>query len=154
MLDRIYYAVALSPRFIAKRLCYFLYPYIHCFILCRLFKYLCAFRSGNFIFLTEKRCSWQWLWANNTQDVRAALCSVFLCPSNLDCVFVHLFDHDTHENYKLSSVSRNWHGLSVFCTIFAIALLSSVLTHHAPFLLQAKLLSKLTWMVHHINYRC
>lgn len=77
----------LWTRFIAERLCYFLCPYIYCFILCRLFKYLCAFRSSNFIFLPEKRCSWQWLWANNTQDVRAALCTVFLCLSNLDYVF-------------------------------------------------------------------
>lgn len=84
-----------------------LHPYIHCFILCWLFKYLCAFRSSNFISLTEKCCSWQWLWANNTQDVWTALCSVFLCPSNLDYVFVNLFDHSAHENYKLTSVSRS-----------------------------------------------
>lgn len=84
-----------------------LHPNIHCFILYWLFKYLCAFRSSNFICLTEKCCIWQWLWANNTQDVWTALCSVFLCPSNLDYVFVNLFDHSAHENYKLTSVSRS-----------------------------------------------
>lgn len=84
-----------------------LHPNIYCFILYWLFKYLCAFRSSNFISLTEKCCIWQWLWANNTQDVWTALCSVFLCPSNLDYVFVNLFDHSAHENYKLTSVSRS-----------------------------------------------
>lgn len=84
----------------------------------------------------------------------AALCSVFLCPSNLDCVFVNLFDHGAHENYKLTSASRSWHGLSVSQVIFAIVLLfSSVLTCHAPTFPQAVLLQRLMLTAHHRNYR-
>lgn len=138
--------MALSTRFITKRLFHFLCPHIHCFILCQLFKYLCAFRSSNFISLTEKRCSWQWLWANNTQDVRAALCAVLPCPSNLDYVFVNLFDHGDHEYYKLTSVSRSWHDLSVSGVIFVTALLlSSILTCRTLSFLQAVFLARWRW---------